>query len=302
MPPDLAYRELEESIRSAIALPIAGEDGLAIGSLYISSEEIEAFSEADQQALRLITLMMEELLSTYQTYQPVRGRLADVIENPGLVDVSFREFLSENDFINDVEELLSSIHTQELTEQQEEEVVSFIAIDIDNQSNLANRLGDHVARNLSMEVGKRIFGQLRIYSEPELRKLYHLSADRYYLLLKGKTLEEARNRAETLRLTLIGEYRVNARHNITSRLMMRERLLELPDVTVRLGVASYIFRKLKEVLERYPFETTVAEARALLMQNIDLGLVIGQHEGGNCIISWDQEIWGYRLWSPSEAG
>ncbi len=117
------------------------------------------------------------------------------------MDVSFREFLSENDFINDVEELLSSIHTQELTEQQEEEVVSFIAIDIDNQSSLATRLGDHVARNLSREVGKRILGQLRIYFEPELRKLYHLSADRYYLLLKGMTIEEARNRAETLRLS-----------------------------------------------------------------------------------------------------
>ncbi len=80
MPPDLAYRELEESICSAIALPIAGEDGLAIGALYIASEEIEAFSEADQRALRLITRMMEELLTTYQAYQQVRGRLADVIQ------------------------------------------------------------------------------------------------------------------------------------------------------------------------------------------------------------------------------
>jgi DNA-binding transcriptional MerR regulator/GGDEF domain-containing protein len=302
MPPDLAYRDLEESTRSAIALPIAGEDGLAIGSLYIASEEIDAFSEADQQALRLITRMMEELLSTYQAYQQVRGRLADVIKNPGLVDVSFREFLSENDFINDVEELLSSIHTQELTEQQAEEVVSFIAIDIDNQSSLATRLGDHVARNLSGEVGLRIMGQLRTYSEPELRRLYHLSEDRYYLFLRGVTLEEARNRAETLRLTLIGEYRVNARHNIMSRLMLRERLLDLPDVTVRLSVVSWNFEKLKELLGRYSIEITVAETRALLMQNLDQGLVIGQREGGNCIITWDPGIWGYRQWSPSEAG
>ena len=301
MPPDLAYRELEESIRSAIALPISGEDGLAIGSLYIASEEIEAYSETDQRALRLITRMMEELLSTYQAYQQVRGRLADVITNPGLVDVSFREFLSENDFINDVEELLSSIHSQELTEQQLEEVVSFIAIDIDNQSSLATRLGDHVARNLSREVGLRIKGQLRTYSEPELRRLYHLSEDRYYLFLRGVTIEEARNRAANLRKVLVGEYSVNARHNVMSRLMLRERLLDLPDVTVRLGVYSYIHRKLKEILGRYPVETTVAETRALLMQNLDEGLVRGQREGGNCIISWDPEIWGYKLWSPSEA-
>ena len=299
MPPDLAYRELEESIRSAIALPIAGEDGLAIGSLYIASEEIDAFSEADQRALRLITRMMEELLSTYQAYQQVRGRLADVIANPRLVDVSFREFLSENNFVNDVEDLLTSIYTQDFTEQLAEEVVSFITIDIDNQGSLATRLGDHVARNLSREVGLRILGQLRI-SSPELRRLYHVSADRYYLFLRGKTLEEARNQAWNLRLTLVGEYRINARHIVMNRLTSRERQFELPNVTVRLGVASYKYSKLKEVLGRYPAEAAIAETRAVLMQNLDLQLDIGQREGGNIIISWDNDIWGYRQWSPLE--
>jgi hypothetical protein len=301
MPPDLAYRGLEESIRSAIALPIAGEDGLAIGSLYIASEEIDAFSKADQRALRLITRMMEELLSTYQAYQQVRGKLADVIKNPGLVDVSFSEFLSENNFVNDVEDLLMGIQTQDLTEQLAEEVVSFITIDIDNQGSLAIRLGDHVARNLSREVGLRILGRLRI-SSPELRRLYHVSADRYYLFLTGKTLEEARNQAVNLHQTLVGEYRINARHIVTNTLTARERLFELPNVTVRLGIASYKYWKLKEVLGRYDAETTIAETRAIIMQNLDLSLEIGQREGGNIIISWDNDVWGYKRWSPSEAG
>ncbi len=135
-PPDLAYRELEESTRSAIALPVAGEDGLAVASLYIASDELEAFSQGDQRALRLITRMIEDLLATYQTRRQVTGKLADVVTNPGLVDTSFRDFLSENDFINDLEDLLTGIHAQELTEQQAEEVVSFIAIDIDNQGSL----------------------------------------------------------------------------------------------------------------------------------------------------------------------
>ncbi|HKF38828.1 MAG TPA: MerR family transcriptional regulator, partial [Ktedonobacteraceae bacterium] len=148
MPLDLAYRELEESTRSAIALPIAGEDGLAVASLYIASDEPGAFSKADQRALRLITRMMEDLLATYQTRRQVTGRLTDIVTDPGLVDTSFRDFMSENDFINDVEDLLTGIHTQELTEQQAEEVVSFITIDIDNQSSLATKYGDHVARNL----------------------------------------------------------------------------------------------------------------------------------------------------------
>ncbi len=296
-PPDLAYRELAESTRSAIALPVAGEDGLTVASLYIASDEEEAFSKTDQRALRLITRMIEDLLATYQARRQVTGRLADVVTNPGLVDTAFRDFLSENDFINDLEDLLTGVHAQELTEQQAEEVVSFIAIDIDNQSSLATRLGDHVARNLSKEVGTRILGQLRILS-PELGRLYHVSADRYYLFLKGVTLDAARNRAETLRLTLIGEYRINARH--MGRPLLRERLLELPNVTVRLGVSAYKYSKLKEVLGRYPDETAVAEERAVIMQNLDEQLEIGQREGGNVIISWDSDRWGSRRWSPSE--
>ncbi len=299
MPPDLAYRELEESTRSAIALPIAGEDRLAVASLYIASDELEAFSKEDQRALRLITRMIEDLLATYQARRQITGRLADVVTNPGLVDTSFRDFLSENDFINDLEDLLTGIHAQELTEQQAEEVVSFIAIDIDNQGSLATRLGDHVARNLSREVGSRILGQLRLLSDPELRRLYHVSADRYYLFLKGMPLEEARNRAETLRLTLIGEYRINARY--MSRPLLRDRLLELPEVTVRLGVATYKYSKLIEVLGRYPAETAVAETRATIMLNLDQILDLGQREGGNVIISWDPAIWAYRRWSPSES-
>lgn len=299
-PPDLAYREHEESTRSAIALPIAGEDGLAVASLYIASDEIEAFSKADQRALRLITRMIEDLLATYQTRRQVTGRLANVITNPGLVDGSFRDFLSENDFINDVEDLLTSIQAQELTEQQAEGVVSFIVVDIDNQSSLATRLGDRVARNLSREVGSRILGQLRIYSEPELRRLYHVSADRYYLFLRGMTLEGARNRAGNLYKVLVGDYRIDARNVPMSRLTPKERLLEIPNVTVRLCVQSYPYWKLKEVLGRYSAEVAVAEARAEIMRGTDLALDIGQREGGNVIISWDPEIWGYRRWSPSE--
>ncbi len=300
MPPDLAYRELEESTCSAIALPIAGEDGLVVASLYIASDEVDAFSKADQRALRLITRMMEDLLATYQTRRQVTGRLADVVTNPGLVDVSFRDFLSENDFINDLEDLLTGLHAQELTEQQAEGVVSFIAIDIDNQGSLATRLGDHVARNLSREVGTRILGQLRIFS-PELRRLYHVSADRYYLFLKGIPLEEARSRADALHKVLVGEYRFDARLGVRGRPVPREGLMELPSVTVRLGVNSYYHRKLKEVLGRYSAEAAVTEVRALLMQNNELSLEMGQQEGGNVIISWDPAIHGYRRWSPSEA-
>lgn len=299
--PVLAYREFEETTRSAIAIPIAGEDGLAVGCLYISSDEEEAFSEDDQRVLRVITRMIEELLSTSQARQQLLGKLTNIITHPGLVDMSFNDFLSEDDFINDVEALLAGIHTQDLTEQEAAELVSTIAIDIDNQSILAMRHGNRVARNLSTAVGSRILGQLGIISDPELR-LYHLDADSYRLLLKGVPLEEARNRAEALRQTLGGDYRIDARGAVAGRSLPPEGLLELRNVTVRLGVQCYAYGKLKEILQRYSTEFAISKARALVMQNIDESLERGKRAGGNCIISWDPEIWGYRRWSPSDTG
>jgi hypothetical protein len=72
-------------------------------------------------------------------------------------------------------------------------------------------------------------------------------------------------------------------------------------VTVRLGVQTYPYQKLKEVLQRYSSETAVAEVRALILQGTDLALDKGQQEGGNCVISWDPVIWGYKRWPPLES-
>jgi DNA-binding transcriptional MerR regulator/GGDEF domain-containing protein len=296
----LAYREIEESTRSAIAIPIAGDDGLPIAVLYVASDEVDAFSIADQRVLRMITRMIEELLMTYRVRQRVAGKFGDLIMNPGVVDASFKEFLSEDEFINDLEAILTEIQSQSLSEKQSQESFSFIAIDIDNQGSLATKYGDRVARNLSREVGLRIRGQLRLLSNPAFRRLYHVNADRYYLLLPGMPLDEARGRAELLRQALRGEYRLDARRVVTGRPMLPEGLLEIPNVTVRLGVSSYPYKKLQDILLRYNAEIAVAATRALIMQNLDLILDIGQREGGNCIISWDPGIWGWMRWPPSE--
>lgn len=253
----LAYRELEETTRSAIAISITGDDGLPIAVLYIASDEVDAFSVADQRVLRLITRMIQELLMTYRARQGVVGKYGDLITNPGIVDKSFKEFLSEDQFINDLEALLTEIYAQNLTEQQYEEPVSFIAIDIDNQGSFATKYGDRVARNLSREVGLRIRGQLRLLSNPAFRLLYHVNADRYYLILQGMLLDEARNRADLLRQALGGEYSLDARRIVMGRPMLPEGLLEIPNVTARLGISSYKFLKLKEILQRYLEETAV---------------------------------------------
>jgi hypothetical protein len=306
----LPNRETEESTRSAIAIPVAGENGMAVAVLYIASDEVEAFSEADQRTLRLITRMIEELLSTYQSRQQVLEKLANLLNNPGLVDISFREFLAEDDFINDLEAFLETIQARTDIELQSRpdsgsdlwlttsEAVSFIAVDIDNQGSLATKYGDRVARNLSREVGMRIRRQLSILSNPDYRKLYHVNADNYYIKLVGMSLKEARNLAWTLLNLLRGEYLIDARRVVMGRPLKREDMLELSNVTVRFGVYSYPFAKLKELLIRYATEGPVETTRSLILENVDVSLKRGQVEGGDVIVSWNPDAWGFIRWSP----
>jgi DNA-binding transcriptional MerR regulator/GGDEF domain-containing protein len=317
----IAHHHVEGPIQSAIALPIGGENGPTIAVLYIASYEAEAFSESYQRVLRMVGRMVEEVILTYRTRQQVGIRLMNAIDNPRSVDRLFEDFLSESDFVNDVDGLLTILKTQlvewEEPKQKETvslderktryragelsgEVVAFIAVDIDNQSSLATKYGDQVARNLSKAVGLRIQGQQRLSANPGHRRIYHIHADRFYLLLIGIALEEARNKAKQLRDVLNGDYRVEARRTSAERLMLPERMLELSDVTVRLGVAAYPYRKLEELLQRHSPEDAVASVRAQIMSDLDEILNLGQQEGGNVITSWDVGSWGYTRWYPAK--
>jgi GGDEF domain-containing protein len=298
----LAYHDSEESTQSAIAIPLGSADGMVAGAIYIASDEIDAFSPGDQRALRLLTRILEELLATYQARLFVSGKLSEAIARPRIVDVSFREFLSEEDFIDEFESLLNDILRQEDTAQLEGKEVSFIVLDIDKQTPLAIKNGDRAARNLSREVGMKLQGQLRMQSNPEFRTVYHVGSDRYYLKLPGMSLDEARNLAEKLRQLLRGNYRVDVRRPMAGRPVLLDELLVLQNVTVRLGVLNYKYPKIKEVLGRYEAGNAVAETRTLILTNNFLqALTLGQNYGGDCVVSWDYEKWGYILWSRGES-
>jgi DNA-binding transcriptional MerR regulator/GGDEF domain-containing protein len=298
----IAYREQEDSPRSAIAIPIAREDGLSIAVLYIASDEVEAFSEKDRRVLRLIGKMTEELLLTYNARQQVTG--VDLINTPDIVDAAFKNFYSENDFIRDLEELLLDVHLDEENKFPPEKVVSFIAIDIDNQSTVATKYGDRVARNLSKEVGDRIGSHLKLFAKLANRRLYHVFADRYYMLIEDMSLEDARTNAEQIRLALKREYLIDQQRISDGRPKLPDSMLELSNVTVRLGVTSYKYKKLKEVLQRFSY-SAVAEVGALITDSLNEVLSIGRQgqdgqEGGNVIISWDEALHGYTRWSPGK--
>ncbi len=299
----LAYHDAEESTQSAIAIPLSSADGMVAGVIYIASDEIDAFSLADQSALRLLTRMLEELLATYQArlFLFVSGKLSEAIARPRIVDISFREFLSEEDFFDEFESLLNDILKQDDAMQLEGKVVSFIALDIDKQTPLAIKYGDRAARNLSREVGMKLQGQLRVQSNPEFRKVYHVGADRYYLKLPGMSLDDARKLAVQLLQLLRGNYRVDVRRSMAGRSALPDELLVPQNVTVRLGVQNYKYPKLKEVLRRYEPTNAVAGTRTLILANFLQSLDLGQTNGGDCVMSWDPAKWGYVLWSRGES-
>jgi len=156
---------------------------------------------------------------------------------------------------------------------------------------------------LSKEVGLRILGQREaFFTNLQYRRLYHVYADRFYFILKGTSLEGARTRAEHLRQVLQGDYRISSQPLPTSveRPTLPENMLELSEVTVRLAVTWYPYGKLEEILKRYDSSTAVGSVVELINRSLDEVLDQGQREGGNVVMSWDPQIWGYVRWSPAK--
>lgn len=299
--PMIAHLAQEGPVRSAVSIPICGEDGLSVAVLYIASYEEDAFDEEDLRALRIISRMVEESLLTYRARRQVIGKLSALIRKPRIVDMSFQNFLSENELISDIESLLSDIDTCEREGRPLEGEVSFLAIDIDKQSSLANTYGDRVTRNLSKEVGIRALGQRdALFTNLDDRRLYHINADRYYLILKGTPLEVAQTKGERLRQALRGFYRLDVRSSVTERPALPESMLELSDVSVRLGIAFYTYSKLVELLRRYDPEIAVTRMREGITRILDEVLDQGQREGGDVIISWNPKVAGFTRWPPIE--
>ena len=313
-----APSELEASSRSAIAVPVEGEDGQSIAVIYVVSNETHAFSESDQRALRIIGKVISELLTTYHVQQNITRRLSNLVIHPEVVDPSFRDFLSENDFVSHIESLLRDIqtHMQEIQAAEPEPVltepaalnearqgpvgvISFIAIDIDDQSSMANKYGDRMTRNLSRAVGQRIQGQMSLLlRKNEDSLLYHIYADRFYLLLREIPFERAREEAEKLREVLRGTYHVDAVRISTDQPTLSHELMDLPEVTVRLGVISYSHKRLEEVLQRFPTASAAAAVRSAIMRSLDEALELGKTEGGDSVVTWNSDEKKFERWPP----
>jgi DNA-binding transcriptional MerR regulator/GGDEF domain-containing protein len=296
-------RDQQTSIRSSFAMPIAGEDGLPLGVLYVTSHLRDAFTQDDQRVLRLMCRMIDELLNTYKARRQATRYLTDIVSKPTVIDTLFEVFTSENDFNGAVETLLSQLQTtvekHNKTKNYADKVLSFIALDIDKYSSLANKHGDRLVRNLAREVGLRVQEQIRtLFKEYPDCQLYHIYADRFFILLKNTSLEHAREHAERLRLGAIGSYKLDVLRAFADQQTRHESMVELPDITIRLGVTSYPYLKLDEILHEYTPEYAIPEVRSIITSALDVALVKGQIEGGNVVISWDDEQRNFFRWSP----
>lgn len=316
----IAYRTKEGPIRSAIAIPISGEGGLSAGVMYITANEPYAFSERDQRLLRMMSRMVEELLATYTARQWFERKLTPVLARPQLVDSAFEDFLAEENFISEVEALLEGLRAKmgrwevpvrlpplppperaaRFWADEKQGVVSSIAIDIDGQSSIAQKYGDEAARNLCVEVGKRIKLELSSLEKYTARSVYHVEADRFYLLLRGISLEEARTIGYQLKKALKGNYLVYYRSTSGKQPMLPENLIDIPDITVRVGITAYPHAKLEELLHRYPYDEAVRQVRELITTGA-LNAKLAREQQGDGIVTWVPETWTYDLWSPSQA-
>ncbi|WP_161982004.1 MerR family transcriptional regulator [Dictyobacter alpinus] len=298
-------RDLDIPLRSSIAMPVSGEDGIPLGVLYVASHLRDAFTIDDQRLLRIICRMAEELLKTYWIRRQSISHLSSLIKKPSVIDTLFEGFASETDFNMDIETLLDTLQTNRLAkgkkEKVQDKVVSFIALDIDKYSSLVNKYGERLARNLTREVGLRIQEQIRTFFKeyPECQ-LYHIYADRFFIVLKNTSLEQTREHAERLRVGVMGPYKLDALRVFSDQQSRPESLIELNGITVRLGITSYSYPKLDEILNEHTPEFAIAEIRSIITSALDVALVKGQIEGGNVVVSWDYEQRNFIRWSPQK--
>lgn len=286
------FQEVEEPIHSAIAIPIGGEQGVASGVLYVASNETDAFSQTSRGMLRIMSKVIEHLLTSYHMQQRPTEHLMDVIRHPDVVDLLFEYFHSENDFRHSMRKLIESILEQG---RQFVGEVSFIAIAMDNLSNLAPRYGNHAMRNLYRDVGLRIQSSARTWFTQY--ELYHIYADKFYLLLKDLSLEQAHKLAVDLQKMLGGSYRIDAQHIPPNQSILPGQKVPLENLTVRLAVTSYTTENLLEVLDKH--EKDINTISLKMTSTLEVGLKMGEDAGGNRVFVWSHEK-GMLVSSPSQ--
>lgn len=240
--PALAWREREAPIGSAIALPIEGEYGKALGVIYIVSAQQDAFSLESQQLLRVLGRITGELVTSARDRELSTTKLADLLKDPEVVDHILKKFRAINTFRSDLRALFQAAAQEKKPPFQH---LSFVGVDIDGLGKLALQYGDVAAtKNIVEEVGQRITQALHLFAPAKDIKLYRAYVDRFYLLLNDLPPDQAETAAEQLKDALREPYRVYVRRVSPEQPLDPQNRLTL-QITTRLGVTGYSYDELK---------------------------------------------------------
>jgi hypothetical protein len=216
------------------------------------------------------------------------------------VDNLLEGFFTEKNFISDVVSLLKRIK-QEATERggpaEVDRQVSFIAIDVDECSRISRVYSTSLVQNLIKKIGLAIEALMRsVFMQNEGSRLYYIYADRFYLVLDNVSLESARDNAALLKGNLTGSHKV-AMSRIRATDSTTKDGVIVPDVKVRVGVTSYYYSKLVEILERAEYPN-ILDVQAQINASLKESLKKGTDEGGDVVISWDRTQKIFKKWDP----
>ncbi len=292
--------KFEGHVRSNVAIPVGSEHGQTVAVVYVASDEFGAFPFEDRQLLRVLGRLVENSRKVYTSRLQETNDIHGIMLTPDIVDGLFADFLSENDFMDDVEKLLTQLEEesddkwdgreedqmQDLNES--DDVISFIGLDLDNQESLASRYGDEIMRQISRAMGLRIQEIVAsLVTRSTDCQMYYMFANRYYLMLKGISLNRTRLTAEQLRANLKGN--ISLKQSDVS-----DSVLIVSDITVHLAVSSYPNAKLRQFLEAYP---SIADISSKISQELDYVLKMGTDEQGDVVVSFDYESKRFMPWS-----
>ncbi len=295
-----AFTQLEGSVGSCVAVPIGGEVSQPLGILYVASYHARDFSTEDLRLLRLMARMAEEILRSYDVRQRMSRKLSAVMKNPVNTDTLFDNFRSEDQLVRDIDKLLADL--QEGIEQKQAglrkedsvlaQEVSFIAVELSDQSDYDTKYDYLLLRNVYLRIGELINKHFRSLSSlPGYRRPYHIYGSRYYIFLPNVTLEEAHKQAKRLKSALDGAYTFNSLYVSTGNTVPLAPAQSLSAVVTNIGVSSYLYTKLEDILQRYPGRAP-SEVRAIVRNTIlnflEVLLNQAQKAGGDIIMSWDR--------------
>lgn len=294
--PLIAYRELEDDVRSAIAVPIEGPVGQASGTIYVAADAPDAFAApADQLLLRLISRILGELLQTYGARRQTRESISALIADPTSLDSFFRDFRTETQQIKDLDASLE--HYASNQPETSLSALSLIAVDVDDLVHIARDYGDPAARSIVRHVGRKIQQWLRGRSlEEGAGHLYRIFGDRFYVVAQDIHDPDPDKFAEGLWAAMQQHpYRIGVSTLTPSQSSPGS--TQSIKITVRVGVSTYPGAKLHQLLKEQTAKLgrddpnslnhAIANVRARLSGVLEETLNFGKQIGGNVVCRYD---------------